>query len=204
MLSMIIWVLALTGSIATVCLAVAFDAERAHLAATALVTLGIVAAAVNEHRSAEMAGASQYALAALASRYMGLLWAWSAVATYVVFAFIVDWPHWMATVVAMIVGCGLCLFVAAILDREEANTRPDRRVPVVVDVMAKAQFALGAVLLGVLLAVRRSAELGGQHKWVALNLVLGTAAGLLTLTGYLLMRRSAAASSVETSEAARA
>lgn len=186
---MIIWVVALAGSIASVCYAVAIEAQSLHLGATALVTLGLVAAAVNEHRSAELAGASPYALAALAARYMGLLWGWSAVSTYVVYAFLLDWPYWMATVVAMIVGCCLCLFVGSVLDREDRAEAPDRRVIAIVAMMAKSQFALGAVLFGVLLALRQHSEMGigGQHKWVALNLVIGTAAGLLTLTGYLIM-----------------
>ena len=190
MVSMIIWVVALAGSIAAVCMAVAFDAQLAHVGATALVTLGLVASAVNEHKSAESEGASPYSLSAIAARFMGLLWGWSAVSAYVVYSFLLDWSHWMPTVVAMYIGCALCLFVALVLDREAASPSPDRRTIRMVASMAKSQFVLAALLFGGLLAIRNHPELtmGGAHKWVALNLVMCTSAGLLTLTGYLILQ----------------
>ena len=54
MASMLIWVLALAGSVAAVCLTVAFDNHSAHMSATALATFGIVAAAVSDHRAGEV------------------------------------------------------------------------------------------------------------------------------------------------------
>ena len=190
MISMIIWVLALAGSIAAVCMAVAFDAHASHIGATALVTLGIVAAAVNEHRSAELAGMSPFGLSAIAARFMGLLWAWSAISAYVVYSFILDWPHWMPVVVAMFVGCCVCLFVALVLDREDAAEVPDAWAPALVGMMSRSQFTLGAVLFGVLFAVQQHGDFNtdGAPKWVAVNLALCTAAGLLSLTGYLIMQ----------------
>ena len=189
MISMMIWVVALAGSIAAVCFAVAMEAHSAHLCATAMISFGIVAAAVNEHRTAEMAGASAYGLAATAARYMGLLWSWSALSAFVVYAMLLDWPYWVPIVVAMFVACGLCLFVALILDREAAAAKPDAWAPTLVAVMAQSQFAASALLLGIVAAARGASDvgLGGAHRWVALNLVLCTAAALLSLTGYLIM-----------------
>lgn len=189
MASMLIWVLALAGSVAAVCLTVAFDNHSAHMSATALATFGIVAAAVSDHRAGEVAGLSRFALAAIAARFMGLLWAWSAVSAFVVYDFILEWPHWVPVVMAMLVGCCTCLFVALILDREATADVPDAWALTLVGVMSKSQFALGAVLFGLLLAIQQmpNFNLGGAHKWVAINLAMCTAAGLLSLTGYLIM-----------------
>ena len=189
MISMIIWVLALAGSIAAICLTVALDAQNAHLAATALASFGIVAAAVNDHRTAQISGASRYTLAAAAARYTGLLWAWSAISAYVVYAFLLDWPYWMPVVVAMFVGCGVCLFIAAVLDRETTAENPDVWATIMVGVLAKGHFALGGLMLGCLIALRRQPEMvmGGAHRWVALNLILCTSGALLSLAGYLIL-----------------
>jgi hypothetical protein len=190
MVSMMIWVVALAVSIAGVCLTVALDWHSAHVSATAFVTLGIVAAAVNEHRAAELAGGSQYSLAAIAARYMGLMWAWSTLSAYVVYAFIIDWPHWVAAVMAMLVSCVLCLFMAMILDREAAAEIPDGRAPMLVRVLIKSQFVLGAILSAALIAYQRRTDLAleGAQQWVALNLATCTAVGLITLTGYLIIQ----------------
>ena len=192
MISMMIWVLALAGSIVAVCFAVAFDAQSAHLSATAFVSFGMVAAAIHEHRTAELAGATPYRLAATASRYMGVLWCWNALSAFAVYSFLLDWPYWLPIVVAMFLACGVCLFVAIVLDREDSSVSPDRWAPVLVTAMAKSQFTVSAVLLGMMFAARQSSDVGfgGAHRWVALNLILCTAAALLTLTGYLIMNRS--------------
>jgi hypothetical protein len=192
MLSMVIWVFALAGSIAATCIAVAFEARMLHLGATALVSFGIVAAAVFEHRSAEESGSSRYALAAMSARFMGLLWAWSGISACVTYSLILDWPHWVPVVVAMFVGCCMCLFMGLILDREAGADVPDQRAPMLVGLLSRGQFAFGAVVFGVLAAMAQTpySWLGGANTWVAINLAMCTAAGLLTLTGYVIMQES--------------
>ncbi len=192
MISMVIWVLALAASISGVCIAVAMEAQTAHLIATAAASFAMVAAAVHEHKSADLAAKSAYSLAATASRYMGLLWCWNAISMFVAYSFVLDWPYAMSVVLGMFAGCGACLIVALILDREAQSSAPDQRTLHLAAAMAKAQFALAAVLIGAMVAARHASqvELGGAHRWVALNAILCTAAALLTLTGYLIMNRS--------------
>ncbi len=189
MLAMIIWVLALAAAIAGVTLTAALEAKSAHMAATAFVTIGIVAAAVNDHRAATLAALSPHKLAALASRYMGLLWAWSGVSAYVVYGFILDWSNWVPVVIAMFVACVTYLFIGLILDREALADVPDARASRLIDFLTKSQFALGATLFGVLFAFQRHPEFSADSDsmWVAINLAMGTAAGLLSLTGYLIL-----------------
>ncbi len=194
MISMMIWVIALAGSIGAVCLTVALDAHSAHLGATALVSFGIVAAAVHEHRSAELAGASATSKAAISTRYLGLLWAWSAISAYVVYAFLLDWNYWMPVIVSMFLACGLCLFVAWILDRDGAADASLGSSALLVMLITRGQFALGGLLLGFAISACGKPELGGMHRWVALNLVMCTAAALLTLTGYLIISETTATS----------
>jgi hypothetical protein len=190
MLSMVIWVLALAGSIAAICMTVAMDAHGAHVGAMALITLGLLAAAVSEHRSAEVEGASSYKLAAAGARYLGLIWAWSTIATYVVYAFILDWAQWVPTVMAMLVGCVMCLFVARVLDREADSATPDTNSLMMATWLARCQFAFGAVILGIVTAVKSQAIQGfdNTHNWVAVNIAMCTAVGVLTLTGYLMLQ----------------
>jgi hypothetical protein len=192
MLAMIIWVLALAAAIAGVTLTAALEAKSANMAATAFVTIGIVAAAVNDHRAATLAALSPHKLAALASRYMGLLWAWSGVSAYVVYGFVLEWLNWVPVVFAMFVACVMYLFVGLILDREAVADVPDPRASRLIDFLTKSQFALAATLFGVLFALQRHPEFSddGESMWVAINLAMGTAAGLLSLTGYLILHEN--------------
>jgi hypothetical protein len=192
MLSMMIWVLALAGSIAAICMTVAMNAHDAHIGAMALITLGLIAAAISEHRSAEIEGASSYKLAASGARYLGLLWAWSTIATYVVYAFILEWAQWVPTVMAMLVGCVMCLFVARVLDREDDSATPDSRSLALATWLARSQFAFGAVILGMVTAVKSQAvhSFDNAHNWVAVNIAMCTAVGILMLTGYLMLQNN--------------
>jgi hypothetical protein len=189
MLAMIIWVVALATGIAGIAITAAMEAKSAHMAATAFASIAIVAAAVNEHRAAAIDGASPYRLAALAARYMGMLWAWSGIATFVVYGFVLEWSHWVTGVFTMFTSAVLYLFIALILDREAAASTPDPRAATLVSVLTKCTFALAALLFGVLLAVQRHPDLSADsgEYWAALNLAMGTTAGLLSLTGYLLL-----------------
>ena len=190
MLSMIIWVFAITGSLSVVSLAVAFNAQMLHLVATAVVSLSIMAMAISEHRSADLAGQSESHLAAVASRYIGILWAWSAVSAYVVYGFLLAWPLWLGAVIGMSLLSVVFLFVAFILDREALSSGPDASISALLHLLTKAQFVIGTVLFGTMVALRShpALTLGGAEAWVAVNLFLCSAAALMTLTGYLIMQ----------------
>jgi hypothetical protein len=192
MLAMIIWVVALAAGIAGLALTAALEAKSAHMLATAFATIGIVAAAVHEHRAAAMDSASPYRLAALAARYMGMLWSWSGIATFVVYGFVLEWSHWVTGVFTMFTCAVMYLFIALILDREAIAATPDPRTATLVSVLTKCTFGLAATLFGILLAVQRYADLGADNgdAWAAVNLAMGTVAGLLSLTGYLLLQGS--------------
>jgi hypothetical protein len=193
MSSMIIWVLVLAGSIASVCFAVALESISGHLIATALVTLGLVAAGVHDHRSSELAGANLFKLSATAARYMGLMWAWTTISAFVVYTFLLDIDQWMVGGISMFVVCGLCLFVALILDREAVATKPDAWASALVRWMVGSQFVLSALLIGCVIAFEfkpasnGAGVLSATYQWVAANLILCTATGLMTFTGYLIM-----------------
>jgi hypothetical protein len=189
MLAMIIWVVALAAGVAGIALTAALEAKSAHMMATAFATIGIVAAAVQEHRTAALADASRYHLAAIASRYIGMLWAWTGIATFVVYGFVLEWSHSATGVYTMFTGAVLFLFIAIILDREAVAAAPDPRTAALVSLLTKCTFALAAISFGILLAVQRYAEFGGESGayWAAVNLAMGAAAGLLSLTGYLLL-----------------
>jgi hypothetical protein len=190
MLAMIIWVVALAAGISGIAITAAMEAQSAHMAATAFATIGILAAAVHEHRVAALANASRYQLAALASRYMGMLWAWTGIATFVVYGFVLEWSHWVTGVITLFTCAVLYLFIALVLDREAAAPSPDPRTTTLLSVLTRCTFALAAMLFGVLLAVQHRPELsaGSGEYWAALNLTMGTTAGLLSLTGYLLLQ----------------
>ena len=189
MVSMMIWVLALAASVSGVCIAVAMEAQSAHLIATAVVSFAMVAAAVHEHKTADGSATSPYTLAGIAARYMGLMWCWNAIATYVAYAFVLDWPYATSVVLGMFAACGACMIVTLVLDREAKSPTPDQRILRVAAGLTKAQFAIAAILIGAMVAARQASEveLGGAHRWVALNVILCTATALLTLTGYLIM-----------------
>ena len=87
------------------------------------------------------------------------------------------------------------VLIALVLDREAAAATPDPRTATLLSVLTKCTFGLAALLLGILLAIQRLPELTADNgdSWAALNLAMGTTAGLLSLTGYLLLARKRAA-----------
>jgi hypothetical protein len=190
MLATIIWVVALAAGIAGMALTTAMEAKTAHVLATAFASIAIVAAAVHEHRAAAVMGASRYSLAAIAARYMGMLWTWSGIATFVVYGFVLEWSHWLTGIYMTFTCAVMCLFIALILDREAAAATPDPRTALLVSVLTRCTFAIAALLLGALLAVQRYPDLiaDNSEAWAALNLAMSTVVGLLSLTGYLLLQ----------------
>ncbi len=190
MLAMIIWVLALAAGVAGMAITTAMEAKTAHVLATAFASTAIVAAAVHEHRSAAVMGASRYSLAAISARFIGMLWTWSGIATFVIYGFVLDWPHWVTGVYTMFTCAVMYLFMALILDREATAATPDPRAASLVSVLTKCTFAMAAVLLGLLLAVQRYPDLVADSgdAWAALNLAISTVVGLLSLSGYLLLQ----------------
>ena len=193
MLAMLIWVIGFAFSISVLALTAGGNAQSLHLTICAVIALAIAFSAAIEIGKAQSVGQSRSIIAAAVARYMGLLWAWSAVAISVTYALVLSWVNWLPIFLILMLGSSTCLFVARILDREAVAKAPDQRIINLVRFVAWSKFGATCLAIGGLLAAGKLGPdgFGGQSRWAAMNILLCTAIGLAVISGYALMSRDA-------------
>ncbi len=192
MAQMVFWMLGITIAVSAMVIAAAMEGRAAHLALGLVIVVFITLSAVMAHRSATDEGKDAPRLAAILARFMGMLWAWAAIAVFITYAFILvqsqDWP---GVVVVLTLGSGMCLFISNILERDAEGGQSDPKVVNFVLLIAKVQLGACCVALGGLLAYSRFVMGGPDPRWAAVNLLLCTTLGLAALSGYTIATSSA-------------
>jgi hypothetical protein len=142
-------------------------------------------AAVSAHRSSAEQGGGDGRRAAILARYMGLVWAWAAIAVFITYALIMvraaDWP---GVVVLATIGSGICVFVSDVLERDANNGTADRRIIDLVGQLAKVQFVAACLVIGGVLKWGGLSLSARDPRWAAFNLLASTAIGIAGLSGY--------------------
>lgn len=126
MSSLLIWMATLAIGICSLILSAASRQPTLYMAVTALVAIAIAAMALKDQQSLEDANASMSARSASTARYMGLVWAWGALALLVTYHFLFEaWREWPLFVAAFAAVAVLCLFFAAVLQRDADQGKED-------------------------------------------------------------------------------
>src|SRR6185312_12581657 len=96
MLSLVGWVFGLAFSVCATVLTAAVKGPALHITACALVALALVIVAVWDHQRLINSGAPTNAVASSTARYLGLVWAWGALAILLMYVALLDkrWPEW--------------------------------------------------------------------------------------------------------------
>ncbi len=119
MSSMVIWVLGIGISVATLVVTAAVKQYYLHMAVAALISLMVALASFAETRSAGDDDLSRATAASTSLRHMGLVWTWGALALLVTYAFdILSWREWWHFFIGMFVMAGFSLFLAATLQKD--------------------------------------------------------------------------------------
>lgn len=188
MLAPIIWILAIGFGIGAMVVTAAADMQSLHMTLATLIGSSIAACGIRDVYMSSEESNSVTARAAIVTRFMGVLWAWSALVTVVTYGLVLHWDSWYIAFILLMSGSGLCLFVSSILQREAATEDGDARLVGIVNIVARAQFVLACLALGALMAGGRSPvqSFGEPGAWAGLNLFISTAMGFAVLNGFVI------------------
>lgn len=127
MLSLAGWLFALAVAVCATILAAAAHQPTLHAAAAGLVGLVIAALAIRDHQRLWQTGAPTSAIASSTARYLGLVWAWGALALLITYTVIVDrhWPEWWQFCLGFAFAAAVSVSFAVMLDRDRASGRAD-------------------------------------------------------------------------------
>lgn len=120
MSSMVIWVLGIGISAATLVVTAALKQFYIHMAVAAAISIMLALASFHETREARegrnMAGHG----IDISLRHMGMVWCWGAISLLVTYAFdILSWREWWQFFIAFFVLAGLSLFLSATLRKDD-------------------------------------------------------------------------------------
>jgi hypothetical protein len=178
-----VWSFAIAFSISLMAIAAGGQITGLHVLVTATITIFFALSAVYEIRNAKAAGVRSTDLAALATRYMTLVWVWAAIAIFVTYGLILHWTGWLYCIALLLTGATVCAAFASrfsvISSRDEA-----RKSLGLARTLAMIQVvAMIAVVVG--LAFDRSASSNGID-WAAQSILFFGALSLLSISGYAL------------------
>ena len=190
-----VWSFAIAFSISLMAMTAGGQIVALSVLVTATISIFFALSAVFELRNAAAARARSTELAALATRYMTLVWIWAAMAIFVTYGLILTWNGWLYCIAALLTGATVCAAFASrfsdINSREEARKAMGlARTLAVIQVVAMVAVVLG-------LAFDRHASTRGID-WAAQCILFFGALSLLSISGFALkMPRPRLTSEVE-------
>jgi hypothetical protein len=187
MLAPIIWILSMGFSIGTMLVTAAAELHGLHLMFATLITSGIAACCIRDVATASADNTSVTGRASIVTRYMSVLWAWSAVAVLAIYDLVLQWDGWYVAFLFLAISAAVFSFVSSILRREAETPDGDARLVSLVNVAARVQFVLACLALGALLAGSTySDQLGNPTAWAGVNLCISSATAFAVLTGFVI------------------
>lgn len=192
--SLAIWMISLAVGLAIMVVVGATGDLTLHTAAAAVVSLAIAGVAVAENWQQRKTGASENVVAASTARNMGLVWVWGALSLFVTYYFIISWKEWLVFTAAFAVVGVLCLFFAAMLDRDEAAGRADEAIQKLAKYLSIGQL-VGMVIAMIGLAVDGKFPVSkqanpGWQDWAANNIFFFGALAVAIITANALYTKN--------------
>jgi hypothetical protein len=189
MASMVIWVVGMAIALSGLLLAAAANAHGLHVLLAALVSVFVALSAIKEHRAAQRNGASEATLAAIAARYIGLLWCWSAVTVCATYLLVLQWAAWWGVFMLLTLGTVLAMFISFILRREAEGVTVDSTMMTIVRVLYKVQFAWTCVALGAAFSTGKFGigGLAAATGWAGVSVTAAAALGVAMVAGHVIM-----------------
>ncbi len=150
MLTLTGWMVALGVAVCATILAAATLSPALHMAAAGVVSLGIAIIAIRDRQKLVASGAPTSAIGSSTARYLGLVWAWGALALLVTYLLVLDkaWAEWWQFFLGFAFAAIASLAFSNMLDRDRAAGRVDATLQKVGRVLVQLQLA--GVVLGVI------------------------------------------------------
>jgi hypothetical protein len=117
-ISLVIWMTAITLSIVLTILSAAGGDPLLHLAVTGAISVAIAVVGMQTRRRLEAEGASRSALVASTSRTVALVWIWGGLAMLITYQYILVWREWPAFVIGFLLVGGLCLALSMMFQKD--------------------------------------------------------------------------------------
>lgn len=169
--SLVIWMTTLTIGVCGIILATGTNSPEYYMVVMALIAFAIAAIGVREIISLDKANASLSAVSASTARYMGLVWAWGAVALFVSYYFILpSWHEWPVFCSAFAIVAAISLLFAAVMSNDADKGNDDPTLLKIGRYLTILQFAGTIVAIGGLLIDPDKQFLNTARKdWAAVN-----------------------------------
>ncbi len=186
--------------VASVVLMIVFASRRgdgvhmayAHMGLAALVAVSFAASFFKANTALRTSGASQSAIAATTSRYVGYVWGWGAACLLTVYATgVLSWREWLHFTVAALVLSAASLIFATMLQRDADAGRDDAALLKLGNLLAKIMLVgMIAAIVGFLVDGKMVRFLNPRFTdWAANNVFFFGAVSLAAITGYALKHK---------------
>jgi hypothetical protein len=140
--SLIIWTSTLAIGICSLILAAGSGVPHYYMAATALISFAIAVIGLREIIALDKANASLSAVSASTARYMGLVYAWGALALFATYYFILpEWREWPVFCIALALIAVVSLLFAAAMSKDVARGKDDPTLLKIGRILTIVQFA---------------------------------------------------------------
>jgi FtsH-binding integral membrane protein len=174
---MVFWMLSIAFSVVFLAVSAAARASDpsmayVHMAIAALMPIVFALICVRDTRLLIRSGAPRNAIYASTTRFMGLVWAWAALALVITYGTgVLEWRNWWVFFIVSIVVAGLFLFLSQIIRQDLARGEQDDKILQFGGYIIIAQLA-GMVAVIVALFVNRHDlfSFASTDSWAA-NLV---------------------------------
>jgi hypothetical protein len=142
MLSLVGWIFGLAVAVCATILTAAVKEPEWHMAATGVVGLVIAIMAIRDHQQLINSGAPTSAVASSTARYLGLVWAWGALALLVIYTLILEraWPEWWQFFLGFAFAAVASIVFSSMLDRDRAAGRVDPTIVKIGRVLVQVQL----------------------------------------------------------------
>lgn len=185
MSSLVIWMISLTVGLCVTILAAGALEPQVHIAMSAMICLAFAGLGIGENRSQHAAGLSKSAIAATTAHYMGLIWAWGALAILVTYMFILNWSEWWQFFAGFAFAAVLCLFFASALNRDAEAGREDASMVRISRALVMVQLAGMVVAVVGLIIDKKVTHFMFPSRypdWAANNIALSGAVALALIS----------------------
>ena len=190
---MVYWMLSIAFSVVFLVISAAgraTDPKMAyvHMAIAALVAIVFALISVRDTRALIQSGAPRNAIYASTTRFMGLVWAWAALALVITYGTgVLEWSHWWQFFMFAMLLAGMLLFLSMVMRQDLIRGNQDTNVLQLGGYITVAQlFGMVAVIVALFITSKDYSTFTADDAWAAKNVFLFGALALAATCTYTL------------------
>lgn len=172
MSSLTAWLISLTLGLCAVIITAGAQQPFLNLLATGLVSAAFASMAIRENLALQSAGEDKTIIAGSTARYIGLVWAWAAIALLVIYALVFEnaWPEWWQFFLSFATAAVGCIIFANMMERDAQAGKEDDAVMGVGRLLVKIQLVGVAVGIVSLFVDGKFPRDTAHADWAACNI----------------------------------